>query len=277
MSKSRRQLPPAVKLLNIRIPMAPPNAIVGEEQDGLLRRASLEEMYRLIPGLAELKGSIPGIGVQAHDDQICLTLTLATHPQLPLRLEPKGTGLGRVVELESAAVDQKVIKDSFRLTQDLLARVGEGLPEAMAEWLERFARSERGRARNRLRRELGRRYELSIFNEPEVVGLPELDPVTLDSQTRTIALIVTEMYGKRSFQADHLQDITVGASRMAFDPRQVLTLVCRGDSMNYNSSAMLHRAMYYKKPVEVTGRMVLHVLHDSPIAMEVDQVSSNHP
>jgi len=272
MSKSNKHMPPAVKLLNIRIPMAPPNAIVSKEQDVLLRRAALDEMYRLIPGLAELKGSIPGIGVQAHDGQICVTLTLAEHPQLPLRLEAKAAGLGRVVELEPTAVDQRLVKDSFRLTQDLLARVGEGLPEAMAEWLEKFARSERGRARNRLRRELGRRYELSVFNETEVVGLPELAPVTLDSLTRTIALIVTEMYGKRSFQADHLQDITEGASRLTFDPRQVLRFVCRGESKNYDLSAMLHFSMYHKMPIEVTGRMVQHVLHDSPIAMEVDLV-----
>lgn len=264
-----------MKLLNIRIPMAPPNAIVSREQDPFLKRAALEEMYGLIPGLAKLKGSIPGIGTQAIDGQLCLTLTLLAIPQLSLPLERHLAGLGRVVELESTSVDQRVVRDSLRLTQDLLAQAGEGLPEALAEWHERFSRAERDRARNRLRRELGRRYEISVFDAPEVLALPELQPTRLEPQERSIALVVTEMYGTRSFQADHLQDITNPELKpLRFDPRLTMMLVCRGNSMSYDASTRLHQSMYFRKPVVVTGRMVMHILHDSPIAMEVDQAGA---
>lgn len=267
-----------MKLLNIRIPMAPPDAIVSQEQEPLLKRAALEEMYGLIPGLAKLKGCIPGIGTQAIEGQLCLTLTLLAIPQLSLPLERHRAGLGRVVELESTSVDQKVVRDSLQLTQDLLAQAGEGLPEAVAEWLERFSRAERGRARNRLRRELGRRYEISVFDEPEVVALPELQPTRLESEERSISLFVTEMYGRRSFQADHLQDITgTEVKRLTFDPRQTLILIRRGDSMTLDAGVMLHRSIHSGTPVVAAGRMVLHVSCDSPIAMEVDQVKPLGP
>ncbi len=188
--------------------MAPPGAFVSEHEWPALKRAARRDLYRLIPGLAELKGSIPGIGTQAIGDQDHLTVSLVAIPQMSLPLHSNRESLGRVVELEHTAVDQAVVRDSLQLTQDLLAQSGEGLPEALAELLQRFSSTERRHAANRLRRELGRRYVISVFDEPEVVALPELQPTGLEPEERSISLIVSEMEGRRSVKADHLQDVT---------------------------------------------------------------------
>ena len=122
-----------MKLLSIRIPMAPPNAIVSQEQEQALKRDAYEELCGLIPDLSKLKGSIPGIGTQAFDNQLCQTVTLAATPQLSLQLSRNRAVLGRVVELDSTSVDRVVIKESIQLTQDLLAQVGEGLPKTLTK------------------------------------------------------------------------------------------------------------------------------------------------
>jgi hypothetical protein len=249
--------------------------IVSHEQEPALKRAAYEELCGLIPDLSKLKGSIPGLGTQAFDDQLCLTVTLAEIPQLSLQLSNNRASLGRVVELEPTSVDQIVIRNSIQLTQDLLAQVGEGLPDALAEWLERFAHVERRRARNRLRRELGRRYEISVFDQPEVLALPHLEPARLEPQERSISLVVTEMYGRRSFQADHLSEVSMtDLQPLAFDPRQTLMLLRRGGSTTFDAGVRLHQSMESGMRVVVNGRMVIHAVSDSPIAMEVDQVEA---
>ena len=264
-----------MKLLNIRIPMAPPNAIVSQEQEPALKRAAFEELCGLIPDLSKLKGSIPGIGTQAFDNQLCLTVTLAATPQLSLQLSRTPASLGRVVELEATFVDQVVIRNSIQLTQDLLSQVGEGLPDALAEWRDRFVDVERRRTKNRLRRELGRRYEISVFDQPEVVALPDLQPTKLEPHDRSVSLIVTEMYGRRSFQADHLQDVTGSDLQpLTFDPRQTLMLLRRGRSTTFDVGALLHQSMESAVRIIVVGRMVIHAVSDSPIAFEVDQVDA---
>jgi len=202
-------------------------------------------------------------------------VTRAATPQLSLQLSRNQASIGRVVELDSTAVNQVVIRNSLQLTHGLLAQFGEGLPDALAEWLERFVRAERRRARSCLRRELGRLYEISVFDLPEVVAPPDLELTRLEPQERPISLIVTKMCGRRSFKADHLSEVArTDLQPLAFDPRQTLKLLRRGGSTTFEVGARLHQSLESGMRVVVTGRMVRHAVSDSPVAMEVDQVET---
>ena len=262
-----------MRLLSIRIPMALPLVIVPEEDEAAVKRAALDELCALVPGLAALKSSIPGIGMQAFDSQLYLAVTLVPTPQLVLNLSPKDWGLGRVVELDPTVADQLTVKESIRLTQDLLADAGHGVPEALVDWLDRFEKVERRRATNRLRRELGRRYAISVFEQPEVVSLPEVQATTLEEESRSISMIVTDMKRNESFKAHHLQEVRDDdLPPMALDPREVWTFLRRGSSRSYAAGQRIHKSMESFQRVVVTGRLVTHVVTDSPIAMEVERV-----
>jgi hypothetical protein len=262
-----------MKLLHIRIPMATPGAIVPDEESQSVKRAALEELCALIPGLSNLKSSIPGIGTQAFGDQLYLTVTLAPASQLVLKLSPEHWRMGRVVELDHTLVDQVTVKTSIQLTQDLLADAGHGIPAALSEWLEKFEKVERRRSANRQRRELGRRYEIVIFGEPEIVSLPTFEPTQLEEESRSISLIVTGMKGKRSFEASHLTELRDDdLEPITFDPRSVWRFLRFNAARTYDAGQHLHRSMETGQRIVVSGRFVSHVVTGAAIAMEVDCV-----
>jgi hypothetical protein len=262
-----------VKLLSIRIPIAPAAAIVREEHEQAAKRAALNELYRLIPGLSKLKKTIPGLGTQAIGSQLWLTVMLVPTGQLELNLGDASRSLAQVVELDPAVVDQIAVKKSLQLTQDLLADAGHGLPEALKEWLDRLRRSDQGRAANRLRRELGRRYEISVFEQPEILSLPEIEPTRLEEGRRSISLIVNKMKGRQTFWADHLQEVRDDDHPpMIFDPRQLLVFRRLGESTTFAAGTRLHESMETGVRVVARGRFVTHIHLGTIIAMEVEAV-----
>ena len=119
----------------------------------------------------------------------------------------------------------------------------------------------------------GRRYEISDFDEPEIVSLPAVEPTRLEEQVRSISLIVTEMKGRRSFWADHLQELREDdIPPMNFGPHEVWTLLRLGYARTFASGQRLHRSMETGLRVVATGRLVTHIVTGSAIAMEVDRI-----
>lgn len=262
-----------MKLLSIRIPMAVPGAIVPQEDELSVKRAAFAELCVLVPGLASLKNSIGRVGTQAFGNQLCLTITLVPTSQLTLKLSTDHWNIGRVVELDHTIVDQIVIKKSIQLTLDLLADASVGIPSALAEWHERFKHQEQRRTAGRLRRDLRRRYELSVFDQAEVMSLPELEATQLKNELCRISLVVKRMNGKKAFWADHLQEIRDdGHPPMTIDPREIWMFLRRGASLAYEAGTQIHRSMEKVQRIDVVGRIVIHVVTCAPVAMEVEHV-----
>jgi hypothetical protein len=165
------------------------------------------------------------------------------------------------------------IKNSLLLTRELLAAAGEGEPASMKEWLGRVSEADNSRAANRLRRDLGRRHEIQVFEQPEVLMLPDVAETRLENEIRTLSVVVKEMKGQNSFRAAQLlQDQGDGGLVFSVDSRQVWSFIRRDHARTYRSGMKLHRSMARSTPVLVQGRLVIHELTESPIAMEVDRM-----
>jgi hypothetical protein len=147
---------------------------------------------------------------------------------------------------------------------------------AVREWLERYEAIEGQVALNRRRRYLGERYAIELFETPELVSLPTLEPTRLEDQERTIRATVTKMKDRTTFWSRHLTEIPAadGSVSFAVDCRQVWTFVRRGPAQSYAYGKILHESMERRIEVVLKGRLVIHELTGSPIAMEVEAVSA---
>jgi hypothetical protein len=264
-----------MKLLSIRIPLAPPGETIPDEQQPAMKRAAYEELCTLIPRLDALKNTAPGLGIKADRDQLFLAVMLLPLPQLSLKLSEQDWMLGRIVECDPAVLDQDAVRTSVLLTRELLAAAGAGEPEAIKEWLERLGRRGRSRAANRLRRDLGKRYEVEVFGQPEVVMLPGVEATRLEREDRMLSVVVTEMKGCDSFRATNLVELRDDDKpAFIFDPRQVWTFVRGGTARTFSVGQLIHESMEQREPVRVKGKLVIHELTRSPVAMEVDVVEA---
>jgi hypothetical protein len=90
---------------------------------------------------------------------------------------------------------------------------------------------------------------------------------------RTLSVVVKEMKGQNSLRAAQLLQVDGdGGPVFSVDPRQVWSFIRRDYAQTYRSGMMLHRSMARSILVLVQGRLVIHELTDSPIAMEVDRM-----
>ena len=264
-----------MKLLKIQIPMSQPGQTLTPDIERELKRAAFEELCALIPALGLLKNTTAILGTSALENQIHLSVLLSPVPQLSLRLSDTDWQLGRVVELDAASMDQVQVRNSLLLTRDLLAAAQVGEPEAVREWLDRYDAIEGKDAFNRRRRYLGERYAIEVFDTPEVVSLPTIEPTRLEDRERSICATVTKMKGRTTFWAWHLTEIPTDDGGVVFDVdcRQVWAFVRRGQAQSYDPHGKaLHESMERGVKVILKGRLVIHEATGSPVAMEVERV-----
>ncbi len=267
-----------MKLLQIKIPMAPAKTMIPYAEFSKVMRSAYDELCQLIPGLRDLRNSWPRLSILAIADQDYLVATLVSSAQLQLNLTPSDWRIGRVAELDASVIDQQSIKSSLELTEDLIATSGRSESQEIREGLEKIEALQDARHRNRLRKQLGNRYEISVFGDQLAFSLPSLQLTHLDADSRSFLCVVQQMTGARSFKASRVEiSPATGLSSIAIDPRQVWTFLRLGKAQTLIAGRSLHESMALRQPITVRGRMVMHTPSQMPVAIEVTEVACSRP
>ncbi len=263
-----------MKLLCIRIPIAPPHAVIEPQHDRSLMDAAFEELCTLIPALSHLQNSMTRLGITGEGNQVFLCATMVPTRQLVLKLTPAHRAAGRVIELDPSLLDQSAVRKSFQLTLDLIAAAGDGDPDALREWAQKYERAKNLRDASRLRRALGERYEITVFGEPEIVSLPGLEAARVEDRIRRLSVVVKTMKESRSFTAAGISEISdEDGEELTFEPRQRWVFVRRSRSQTLDSGRRLHDAMAMRLPIVVNCRLVRQIAQGLGIAFEVESLA----
>lgn len=261
-----------MKLLQIRIPLAPTKTMIPCDELRKVVDSAYAELCQLIPGMRDLKNSWTRLSIMAISDQDYLVATLLPSNQLTLNLAPSDWKLGRVAELDASIIDQHTLQASLELTEDLIAACGGTESDAVRDGLEKIEQLHGARKRNRLRRQLGTRYEIAVFGEQRILNMPALQLTYLDTEIRTISCVVRQMSGTSSFTATKLMIAQGHGFSGGIDPRQVWKFIRRGLAQTLSAGRALHDSMALRKPIAIRGRLVIHTASKLPISIEVDEV-----
>lgn len=265
-----------MKLLQIKIPLAPAKVMIPYAEFSSVIDSAYDELCELIPGLRKLQSSWTRLSITAIANQDYLVATLVSSEQLQLNLTPTDWRVGRVAYLDQTLKDQILIRNSLELTEDLIAAARSHESPEIRYGLEKIEALKDVRNRNRLRRQLGNRYEVSAFDEQLEFSLPSLQSTQLDSISRSIQCVVRQMSGIRSFRASRLVASPADdLSSMKLDNRQVWTFLRLGQAQTLISGRSLHESMALGMPITVQGRLVIHTTSRMPIAIEVNQVDAS--
>ena len=267
-----------MNLLSIRIPLAGPDIQIPNVDRREREDAALQELFWLIPALANMPGAIPSLGSVAIGSQQFLSLTLVPCPQLDLDLGRWQHLPGRLIELDSALVDQHVVIQSLQLTRELLALAGQGEPHAIQRFREDLERRDNSKTANRLRRELGSRYTVGVFGDNEWIQVPLIPNERVDPVARHFHLLVVEMR-RDSFKCRCLLEMAKKEGDTVFSPASKRVYTCsRIDAARRSDQGrILQESIDTIQPIFASGRLVISELTDEPIALEISDLTVQAP
>jgi hypothetical protein len=255
---------------------APETRCAGDRRER--EDAALQELFWLIPALAHLPGAIPSLGSEAIGSQQFLTLTLVPCPQLDLDLGRWQHLPGRLIELDSALVDQHVVIESLQVTRELLALAGQGEPRAVQRFREDLERRDNSKTANRWRLELGSRYTMDVFGDNEWIQVPLIPNELVDPVARHFHLLVVEMR-RESFKCRCLLEMAKKEGDTVFSPASKRVYSCsRIDAARRSDRGrILQESIDTIQPFFASGRLVISELTDEPIALEISDLTGRAP
>jgi hypothetical protein len=267
-----------MNLLTIRVPLAGPGIHIPNGDRREREDAALRELFWLIPALEHLPGAIPSLGSEAIGSQQFLSLTIVPCPQLDLDLGRWQHLPDRLIELDSALVDQFVVIESLQLTRELLALAGQGEPQAIQLFRESLERRENGRSANRLRRELGTRYTVDVFGDDEWIQVPLIPNERVDPVARQFCLLVVEMR-RDYFKCRCLLEVAKNEGDTIFTPasRRVYSCSRIDAARRSDRGRILQESIDTMESISASGRLVISVLTDDPIALEISDLTRHLP